>query len=378
MSKTKKDLREVAEALHENSVKIRQMAETLERENRARTEAEEVEYQTLVREQNVLEMKYRALTCDAGASFDSRTVDEKFREALHTAEERGSKTPVTLMLTRAIQTTSALANTGIIPVAEQEMLDPLRAGLIYDKVGITIRTGLVDSLRWPKHGKATAQFVGEAVALTPTAIDWDAITVSPKRLGVAIDVSRQELYKSEGVVESVIRAEMPQAVVDKINDALFATDTTNRVVYGPFATAGTTGGCEKVDFAAEVPTRAELLEMKATVASAGISTSSCCWVMTEVMKAKLEDVKVDAGSGRFLCEDGKILGYPVFCTDSIGDGNIGFGDWSYQAAGFFGGMNLVVDPYSLALNDATRFVLNTEFATVTLRPEAFVLGSEGE
>ena len=40
-------------------------------------------------------------------------------------------------------------------------------------------------------------------------------------------------------------------------------------------------------------------------------------------------------------------------------------------------MNFVVDPYSLSLEDSTRFVLNTDFATLTLRPEAFVLGVKG-
>lgn len=114
--------------------------------------------------------------------------------------------------------------------------------------------------------------------------------------------------------------------------------------------------------------------MKAAVAKAGIATATCCFVMTETMKAELEDVTVDAGSGRFLCENDRILGFPVFCTDAIGEGNIGFGDWGYQAAGFFGPMNFVVDPYSLSLEDSTRFVLNTDFATVTLRPEAFILG----
>ena len=92
------------------------------------------------------------------------------------------------------------------------------------------------------------------------------------------------------------------------------------------------------------------------------------------MKAELRDVKIDSGSGRFLCENDMILGYPVFTTASIGDEYIGFGDWSYQAAGFFGQMSFIADPYSLARNNAVDFVLNTRFGTVTLRPEAFVLG----
>lgn len=375
--KNKVSVRELVNKYQENCERINAIADLCEAEQRERTEQEETEYGSLLRENQLLQMRMQS-AINVGQPVEVRPVSVQLREALTDAMENGSKNPVTLMLTReanaAIQTTAALEGTGIIPVNEQEMLKPLRAGLIYDKVGITIRTGLVGSLRWPKHGKATAKFLGEAETLTTQKIDWDKITVAPKRLGCAVPVTRQELFNSEGVVESVITAEMPQAVVDKINDALFTTDKTGRVVYGPFATAGEDGGCKKVEFAGEIPTRKELLQMKAQVAKAGIDPSTCCFVMTETMKAELEDVPVDKGSGRFLCENDRILGYPVFCTDAIGEGNIGFGDWGYQAAGFFGQMNFIVDPYSLSLEDSTRFVLNTDFATITLRPEAFMLG----
>ncbi|MCM1484076.1 MAG: phage major capsid protein [Muribaculaceae bacterium] len=365
--------RQLIEQYQVNCDRITSIADACEQEQRERTDSEEAEYRQLLRENQMLQMRMQALA-NPGQAAHRQPVGVQLREALRDAMDNGSRTPVTLALTREIQTSAALDGTGVIPVSEQEMLAPLRAGLIYDKVGITIRTGLVGSLRWPKHGKATAKFVGEAEKLTESKIDWDAITVAPKRLGVAIPVTRQELFNSEGVVESVIKAEMPQAVVDKINEALFATDKTGRVVYGPFATAGEAGGCEKLTFAAAIPTRKELLQMKAKVAKAGVDTSTCCFIMTETMKAELEDVSVDKGSGRFLCENDRIFGYPVFCTDAIGEGNIGFGDWGYQAAGFFGAMNLVVDPYSLSLEDSTRFVLNTDFATVTLVPGAFILG----
>lgn len=378
MSKKKQvNVRQLVNQYQTNCERINAIADVCEQEQRERTDQEEAEYGNLLRENQLLQMRMQA-ALNAVPDAEVRSTGALLREALNEAMENGSRNPVMLTLSReanaTIQTTAALAGTGIIPVNEQEMLKPLRAGLIYDKVGITIRTGLVGSLRWPKHGKATAKFIGEAEALTTQKIDWDKIEVSPKRLGLAIPVTRQELFQSEGVVESVINAEMPQAIVDKINEALFTTDKTGRVVYGPFATAGEAKGCAKKEFAGAVPTRKELLQMKAAVAKAGISTATCCFVMTETMKAELEDVKVDAGSGRFLCENDRILGFPVFTTDAIGEGNVGFGDWSYQAAGFFGAMNLVVDPYSLSLEDSTRFVLNTDFATVTLRPEAFILG----
>lgn len=372
--KNKVSVRQLVDQYQANCERINAIADACEQEQRERTTQEEAEYGNLLRENQLLQMRMQSAV-SVDQQPQSTNVSAQLREALTDAMENGSRNPVTLMLTREIQTTAALEGTGIIPVNDQEMLKPLRAGLIYDKVGITIRTGLVGSLRWPKHGKAVAKFLGEAERLEESKIDWDKITVSPKRLGVAIPVTRQELFNSEGVVESVITSEMPQAVVDKINDALFTTDKTGRVVYGPFATAGEDGGCKKVTFAGAVPTRKELLQMKAAVAKAGIDPSTCCFVMTETMKAELEDVPVDKGSGRFLCENDRVLGFPVFCTDVIGEGNIGFGDWGYQAAGFFGQLNFIVDPYSLSLEDSTRFVLNTDFATVTLRPEAFMLGT---
>lgn len=373
-AKNKVSVRQLVDQYQANCERINAIADACEQEQRERTQQEEAEYGSLLRENQLLQMRMQSAV-NAYQQPTEVPVSVQLREALTDAMDNGSRNPVTLMLTREIQTTAALEGTGIIPVDEQEMLKPLRAGLIYDKVGITIRTGLVGSLRWPKHGKAKAKFVGEAEKLTESKIDWDKITVSPKRLGVAIPVTRQELFNSEGVVESVITAEMPQAVIDAINEHLFTTDKSGRVVYGPFATAGEDGGCKKVTFAGAVPTRKELLRMKAVVAKAGINPSACCFIMTETMKAELEDVPVDTGSGRFLCENDRILGFPVFCTDVIGENNIGFGDWSYQAAGFFGPLNFIVDPYSLSLEDSTRFVLNIDFATVTLRPEAFILGT---
>lgn len=343
--------------------RIEEIADLCEKEQRERNKEEEAEYRALLREDQLLQMKIQAANLPA-ANAPQEDPDKVLRETLYANKQ------VHVVLERDIQTTAALEGTGIIPVQEQEMLKPLRAGLIYDKVGLTIRTGLSGTLRWPKHTKAVATFADEAVALADSKVDFSKLEAKPYRLGIAIPVTKEELDQSQGIVESVVREEMPMAIADTINAVMFTTDGTNKKVVGPFVEAAKTA----VQFAAELPTRKELLKMRAQVLKAGITLVAPCWVMTEDMKAELEDVKIDAGSGRFLCENDMILGHPVFCTPVIGEGNIGFGDWSYQAAGFFGAMDFVVDPYTLARKHAVDFVLNSNFATVTLRPEAFVLG----
>ncbi|MBQ7212794.1 MAG: phage major capsid protein [Muribaculaceae bacterium] len=56
---------------------------------------------------------------------------------------------------------------------------------------------------------------------------------------------------------------------------------------------------------------------------------------------------------------------------------IGLGDWGYQPMGLFGSLRFIVDPYSQARKDSVDFVLNADYATKTLRPEAFILGHVG-
>lgn len=378
MKKAKANIRDLVNRYQENCDRIQEISDACEAEQRERNDAEEAEYRNLHRDNEIIRMRLQAIDAPAPRTASPT---EQLREVVNSSNP-GSKVSIVLTRDTTLMTTAGVAETGIIPVDEQEMLKPLRAGLIYDKVGLNIRTGLSGStLRWPKHSRAKGQFADEGERLVDSKVDFDKLTVTPRRLGLAIPVTREELESSQGVVENVIREEIPAAVIDLINDALFTTEATfkddegapkSRKVYGPFVEAAKT----PVYFAAEIPTRKELLKMKAKVLASGIKLTHPCWVMTESMKAELEDVKIDAGSGRFLCEGDKILGYPVFTTSSIGEGNIGFGDWSYQAAGFFGTASLTVDPYTLARQNATDFVLNSSFATVTLYPEAFVLGKK--
>lgn len=368
MIKNQKTVRELIQRHQENSARIEEIANLCEQEKRERTESESAEYAKLVRDNDMISMKLQALQSpELPVSVDR---NQQLRDAL----SQGKKVQFVLTRDVTLMKTTDLEGTGIIPIDQQEMLKPLREGLIWNKVGLTIRTGLKGKLRWPKHAKAVAKFVNEGDRLEDSKIDFSKLEMSGERLGVAIPVTREELEDSDGIVESVINEEMPAAIIDVINEALFTTEKGSRKVYGPFAEEDV----QTVEFAGDVPTRAELLEMKATVAKTGIQLANACWVMTESTKAQLEDAKVDAGRGRFICENNTILGYPVFTTSAIGEGNVGFGDWGYQAAGFFGDWNMIVDPYTLARNNATDFVLNTRFGTTTLYKEAFVLGKVGE
>lgn len=385
--KTRADIYKRDLVISENIAKLR---DTAAKEQRELTAEEKAQLQALVREKEGLsfdlaQMPFIGLPTETRkrASVvardlllrDNRKVTIELRaEGDTTSTEAGTGTTSGSESTStSFMVSDDVADTGIIPVAQQEMLKPVRIGLIWDKVGISIRTGLpAGKLRWPRHTKATAQWAGEGERLIDSKIDFDKLETKPVRLGLGVPVTRELLESTEGVVESVVRQDMSEAIVEKINDALFAisdtySDGEKRSIVGPLVKAYANATVST----AALPTRKELLKAKASIVSK-IKPVGMCFVMNEATKAEYEDTKVDAGSGRFVCENDKILGYPVFTTPGIPDGDVVLGDWSYQAAGFFGAMNLIVDPMTLARQNSVDFVLNAHFGMATLNDDAFV------
>ena len=243
-------------------------------------------------------------------------------------------------------------------------------GLILDKVGLPMPTGLAGDYIWPTYETVEASIQGEGVALTDTAITMSKLTASPQRIGIAIPVTRQTINQTEGVLEMIVKKLMPLSVSMLLNKILFSTTkvTGATSLVGPFvALAG-----KETAFSAE-PTFKEFNSLKAKVLATGVDGNSLCWVMTKAQKAIAEATPKDAGSGIMVCENDHIAGLPVFTTNYIGEGNIGLGDWRYQPMGLFGDISFIIDPYSQARKDAVDFVLNVNYGTTTLRPEAFAL-----
>ena len=100
------------------------------------------------------------------------------------------------------------------------------------------------------------------------------------------------------------------------------------------------------------------------------------------MEAILEGTPVNE-KGIFvpMVQNHMLCGLPVYTTHVMRTKDaeyIGLGDWRYQPMGLFGALRFIVDPYSKARKDCVDFVLNADYGTVTLRPEAFALGKIGK
>lgn len=285
---------------------------------------------------------------------------------------------------RAADTT--ILTTGIEPVTPvtiNEIIEPLEKGLILGQLGLKIKTGLNGTQKWPTVAAVEASFAEEAVAIDDTKISLDKLVPQPKRLAISIPVSNAAIDQSDEVIlDEVVLPQITQSVVRTLNQAMFSTTKLSALATeGCFVNPGT-----KVTFAGAVPTYKELQQLRGKVRAKGVlQDGTFAYVMSSEMAATLRATSKDEGSGKFIIEDDKIDGIPVFETEYIENDNtayktkgpkyVGFGRFSDFLVGQFGNTRLTVDNISGAASDVTKVVLNTYFAYQALRPEAFGLGT---
>lgn len=363
-------IRQWAERLESIRARMNEITDVIEKEKRTRNQAEETEFETLRREASVISARISAAGVGGGVS-EGGDQAAQFDEFLRASVRSGSRTINSQVLHRDFTGQTTVNSAAAIPLTIGDIVKPLEAGLIWDKVGIPILTGLQGEYCWPVVGTVEASVANEAFELSDSEIDIDELKPEPVRLGISIPVTNQTINQTTGIVLQIVQQQMPLAIARMINRCLFVTDTTSSSYkakfHGPFT------ACESIEFADAVPTYQELVQMRGKVFGKGIENDGTgAYVMSPETAALLEATPRDAGSGIMIIEDGKLGGFPVFQTSHI-DG-VGFGVWSMEPVGQFGDVRFIVDPYSMANSDVTKLTINADWSLTTLREEAFILG----
>lgn len=374
---TPKEKREAQKRYNEIAEEFRAMADTLENEKRGYTAEEQKHVDELRAEQDRISARLRSEEC-AEVLTPAQSAAQRLAEAERVIREnvkRGVSTTIRLVredppAVPAEPTVTGInvANAGnIVRINLQDVLMPLQEGLILDKVGLPLMTGLVGEYVWPVASMVEATIGGDYMELTEQKISLSALKAVPDTIGVTCGVTRRTINQSGGIIETIVKNLLPMAVAKALNKAMFgitaATGATNLV--GPFI--------------GKTPTQinktfADINKLKAAVLKSGVEGEHMAWVMTKSTKAILEATSKDTGSGIMICENDMIAGIPVFTTEFIGDDYIGIGDFTYQPVGQFGDFSFIVDPYTEARKDVVQFTLHVDFGTKTLRSDAFVLG----
>ena len=354
-------------------------------EKRELSAEENVEYQRLQADFNAVSreivMNETTVNLLKQTPAENMTQEAMLREVLADALKRGGKSEYVISQREwtAGVDSAGLSEGGMIPLAIKDILPPLEMGLIHDKVGIPIETGVEGDIQWPILGAVEATVKGEKESLTDTAVDLSKVTAKKVRVGITIAITGSAVTSTSTNLLSLIQSQAGRGIVRLLNRVIFSHQNFTSDFHGPFA-----GAKAQKTFAGKLPTYKELLGMKGSVFAEGVEPVGFCYVMTENMKSQLEATPIDEGSGRMIVENGAIAGYPVFTTEYINYGSnkekvegveyIAVGCFGYLPVNQYGELRVIVDPYTRAKEDIIQITINSDWSITTLRSQAFALG----
>jgi HK97 family phage major capsid protein len=248
----------------------------------------------------------------------------------------------------------------------QDFIDVLRARTVLGSLGATMLPGLVGDQQIPKKTSASA-----GVWLTPEDQEIPAesmpvfgqVTMTPKTIGVYTEISRQLTLQATPAIEGLVRQDQADGIAVALDNAgIYGTGLNGQ----PEGIANTTGINNPTDFAGAIPTSQELALMWGAVLSDNVPFGGAKGFLFNPTDAALlstrPSVQVTEGvSGPPLfnktgSEDGTTHGYPALISSQCVLGDVFFGLWSDLLMGFYGGLDVLVDPFSNSTRGRIRIV----------------------
>ena len=369
----------------EINISMSAITDKAQAEKRELSAEENVEYQHLQADFNAVSreivMNETTVNLLKQTPAENMTQEAMLREVLADALKRGGKSEYVISQREwtAGVDSAKLSEGGMIPLTIKDILPPLEMGLIHDKVGIPVETGVEGDIQWPILGAVEATVKGEKESLTDTAVDLSKVTAKKVRVGITIAITGSAITSTSTNLLALIQSQAGRGIVRLLNRVIFSHQNFTSDFHGPFA-----GAKAQKTFAGKLPTYKELLGMKGSVFAEGVEPIGFCYVMSENMKSQLEATPIDEGSGRMVVENGAIAGYPVFTTEYINYGSnkekvegveyIAVGCFGYLPVNQYGELRVIVDPYTRAKEDIIQITINSDWSITTLRSQAFALG----
>lgn len=262
----------------------------------------------------------------------------------------------------------SVASEGVDVVATDlyDIIEPLRAKNVLVQAGAKFYTGLTNNAQIPVMTGSNVGWAGETAAATDGNVLFNNVTLTPKRLTAYVDISKMLLAQDSIGVENAIR----QDLINAINSKLEST------ILGKGAKSATTPAGI---FNGKTPTKVTdfegLVGLEAKVEEANV-LGSVSYIASPSARASFRNMmKGSRGTAQLAYTDGTLDGTPVYSTSNVEAKTFVVGDFSNLAIGSWGGLDIVVDNYTQAVNGMIRLVVNAYFDAALIRPEAFQYGT---
>ena len=267
-------------------------------------------------------------------------------------------------------TGGSLVNTTLL---SQSFIEMLRNRSIIMKYASPLG-GLVGNFSIPRQtSKTTAYYVGEDVAPTRDDISFGLLSMSPKTIACTSDLTRTIMNQSSVDVEAFCKAQLALGLSEGIDyNAFYAAGTTNV----PRGIKQTSGINSKVFASPSSPTQLELIEMETKIGSSNADVPSMIYVANAKFRgyAKSTTILGNTAAKTIWGDDKTVNGYATEITNQIADNEVFFGNFADLIVGMWGGLDIMVDPYSNSKKGMLSVTMFQDHDFLVRRPESFCFG----
>jgi HK97 family phage major capsid protein len=262
--------------------------------------------------------------------------------------------------------------------------DVLRPAMVMADLGITTLPGLTGNVQVPRKTVAgTLAMLTEIAAASETQPTTALVSLTPKRVSAFVEPSKQSIIQGIVGIEAMLRQDLVDGAAvllenQGINGAGSGANARGiRNVAGIGSVVGGTNGL------ALAWTHIVGLETAVANANANSGTRAGYLVNTKVRGTTKTTQK--AANLPFIWDNGDmpLNGYRAAVTNNVPSNlvkgssgavcsSLAFSsDWSMFVLGLFGGLDVTVDPYTLATTGQVRITLNQFFDWLCRQPGAF-------
>ena len=271
------------------------------------------------------------------------------------------------------------------------IIDVLLPRTVLRGLGVQQLSGLVGNLDMPTASTVpSAGWNTENGSATEKSPAFSKITFSPKRLAAYIQVSNQLMLQSSNSIDAYVRNWLLNAMAQSLETAAIKGGGSNEptgIIANSNVNVTFAGGASSNSTNANgiAPVWADVVNLMKAVENS--NAMGYAYLTNPLVKGALQSIPRQASGveGNFIWPSGgtELNGYQVATTtlvpSNLSKGSSSslsamiYGAFNMMAVANWGGMELVVDPFSGATAGLTNVILNSYMDVNLLQPKAFAV-----
>lgn len=296
-------------------------------------------------------------------------------------QTRGTLIPHDVLAVRTGIISKDLATTGYTGTGKNTVATELLAGSFIDVLrnkavllqNATMLAGLVGNVDIPKQtSKTTASWIGEDDSAPSTDVNFGLVSLRAHTLAARSAITRRLLNQSSLGIEALVRENLARDLALALDYAGFYGDGSSNSPVG----IKSTSGIGSATFAGANPTFAELVAMETAVSLQNADVDSMAYIANAAFRGYAKSTKkfADASMNTIWEQGNTVNGYNALTTNQVATGDVFFGNFSDLIVGMWGGLEVMVDPYTGSDKGQLKIVVMQDVDFAIRRAQSFVVG----